>query len=164
LTIAEFETFSTTIENLKTRSRHVSPMGKYIQFVFGGFKSHDYHILMQQPLPLALRRLLASGRHMTMMRVSKVLMRICNKVRNPFKIDSIQIDVAISLALVEIHFPPSFFYIMTHLFIYHLVDEVDLCGLVSTKWMHPMERYMKTLKTYVNNIVRLEESMAEGYI
>jgi hypothetical protein len=69
---------------------------------------------------------------MAVMRVSKVFKRICNKVWNPSKIDSFQIDVAISLALVEMHFPPSFFDIMMHL-LYCLVDELDLCGLVSTK-------------------------------
>jgi hypothetical protein len=85
---------------------------------------------------------------MVVMRVSKVFRTICNKVWNPFEIDSLRIDVAINLALVEIHFPPSFFDIMTHL-LYHLVDELDLCGLVSIKSMYPMERYMKTLKAYV---------------
>jgi hypothetical protein len=30
--------------------------------------------------------------------------------------------------------------------------------------MYPMERYMKTLKTYVHNMVRPEWSMDEGYI
>jgi len=34
LTTVEFETFSTTIEILKTPSRHVSIMGKYIKFYF----------------------------------------------------------------------------------------------------------------------------------
>jgi hypothetical protein len=52
---------------------------------------------------------------------------------------------------------------MTHL-LYHLVDELDLCGPVSIIWMYKMERYMKTLKTYIRNMVRLEGSMAEGYI
>jgi hypothetical protein len=66
--------------------------------------------------------------------------------------------------LVEMHFPSSFFDIMTHL-LYHIVDELDLCGPVSTRWIYPMERYMKTLKTYVhNNMVRPEGSMVEGYI
>jgi hypothetical protein len=88
---------------------------------------------MQLFLPLALRGLLALGPWMVVMKVSKLFRRICNKVWNPFEIDSLRIDVAISLALVEMHFPSSFFDIMMHL-LYHLVDELDLCGLVSTKW------------------------------
>jgi hypothetical protein len=40
LTTVEFETFSTTIENLKTPSRHVSIMGKYIKNFFLVGSSH----------------------------------------------------------------------------------------------------------------------------
>jgi hypothetical protein len=68
------------------------------------------------------------------MKFSKVLRKICNNVWNPFEINSLQHDVAICLALVEMCFPSSFFNIMTHL-LYHLVDEVDLCGPISSKWM-----------------------------
>jgi hypothetical protein len=42
------------------------------------------------------------------------------------------------------------------------MDELDLCGLLATKWMYPVERYKKTIKTYVCNIARLERSMVEG--
>jgi hypothetical protein len=52
---------------------------------------------------------------------------------------------------------------MTHL-VYHLVDELDVCGPVSSKWMYPIERYMKTLKHYVRNPARPEACMAEGYV
>jgi hypothetical protein len=52
---------------------------------------------------------------------------------------------------------------MTHL-LYHLVDELNLCGPMATKWMYLVERYMKTLKTYVQNMARLEGFMAKGYI
>jgi hypothetical protein len=52
---------------------------------------------------------------------------------------------------------------MTHL-PYHLVQELDLCGPVTTRWMYPIERYMKTLKGYVWNMARPEASMAEGYL
>jgi hypothetical protein len=60
LTPSEFDTFVTTIENLWTPLGHVSMMGKYIKKkFFGNLKSHDYHVLMQQFLPLALCGLLA---------------------------------------------------------------------------------------------------------
>jgi hypothetical protein len=61
------------------------------------------------------------------------------------------------------YFPPSFFDIMTHL-LYHLLDELDVCGLVATRWMYPIERYMETLKLYVRNMAWLKASMAKGYI
>jgi hypothetical protein len=34
---------------------------------FGGLKSHDYHVLMQQLLPLALRNVLALGPRLAVM-------------------------------------------------------------------------------------------------
>jgi hypothetical protein len=61
------------------------------------------------------------------------------------------------------HFPPLFFDIMMHL-LYHLVDELDVCGPVATRWMYPIERYMKTLKLYMCNMARPKTSMAKGYI
>jgi len=97
------------------------------------------------------------------MRISKVFWRICNKMWNPLEIKSLQLNVSISLALLEMYFPPLFFDIMTHL-LYHLVDELDVCGLVITRWMYPIKKYMKTLKLYVHNMAWLEASMAKGYI
>jgi hypothetical protein len=94
------------------------------------------------------------------MRMSKVYRRICTKVYNPAEFESLQADVAESMALLEMEFPPSFFDIMTHL-PYHLVQELDLCGPVNTRWMYPVERFMKTLKGYVRNMARPEASIAE---
>jgi hypothetical protein len=71
--------------------------------------------------------------------------------------------VVVSLSLLEMHFPSSFFDILTHL-IYHLVDELNFCGPIATIWMYPIERYIKMLKQYVRNMARLEASMIERYI
>jgi len=61
--------------------------------------------------------------------------------------------VVVSLNLLQMHFPLSFFDIMTHL-IYHSVNELDFCGLVATRGMYPIERYMKMLKQYVRNMAK----------
>jgi hypothetical protein len=47
---------------------------------------------------------------------------------------------------------------------YHLVQEQDICGPVTTWWMYLVEKCMKTLKAYVRNMARSEVSMAEGYL
>jgi hypothetical protein len=160
----EFKVFANTIENLNTPSRHSSNLGKHIRSKkFGSLESHDYHVFMQQLLCLGLQGLLQPGPWMEVMRMPKVYKRICTKVYNPAEFESLQVDVAKSMALLEMEFPPSFFDIMTHL-PYHLVQELDLCGPVSTRLMYPMERYMKTLKGYVRNMARPEASMAEGYL
>ncbi len=74
LTLSEFDTFTTTIENLRTPLGHVFVMGKYIKKKnFGNLKSHDYHVLMQQFLSLTLRGLLATGPWMAVMSNPKIL-------------------------------------------------------------------------------------------
>jgi hypothetical protein len=160
----EFKIFASTIENLRTPTGHSSNLGRHIRSKkFGGLKSDDYHVFMQQLLPLGLRGLLKPRPWMAIMRMSKVYRRICTKVYNPADFESLEVDVAESMALLEMEFPPSFFDIMTHL-PYHLAQELDLCGPVGTRWMYPVERYMKNLKGYVRNMARPEPSMGEGYL
>jgi len=72
-------------------------------------------------------------------------------------------EVAITLALLEQEFPPSFFDVITHLLI-HLVEELKLCGSIQTGWMYPIERYLKTLKGYVGNRAKPKGSMVKRYI
>jgi hypothetical protein len=160
----DFRKFANCIKSLKTPSGYASNLGKHIRKKkFGGLKSHDYHVLMQQILPLALRGLLQLGPWLAVMRMCKVFRRICTKVYNRAEFSSLEADVAESMALFEMEFPPSFFDIMIHL-PYHLVQELDLCGPVASRCMYLVERYMKTLKNYVKNMARLEASMAEGYL
>jgi hypothetical protein len=97
------------------------------------------------------------------MRMCKVYHRICSKVYDPSQFQSLLNDVAKSMALLEMEFPPSFFNVMIHL-PYHIVEELDMYGPVTKRWMYPVERYMKTLKNYVRNTSRPEASMAEGYV
>ena len=93
----------------------------------------------------------------------KVFRRLCTKVYNPASFASLEADVAESMALLEIEFPPFFFDIMTHM-PYHLAKELDLCRPVSARWIYPVERYMKVLKNHVCNFARPEACMAEGYL
>jgi hypothetical protein len=57
-------------------------------------------------------------------------------------------DAAITMCMLEMTMPPSFFDIMVHL-ILHLVDELDMCGLIHTRWMYCVEHLNKVLKGYV---------------
>jgi hypothetical protein len=70
---------------------------------------------MQHIMPLALRGLLTPGVQMAVMHMCKIFRCICTKVYNPAEFESLQVDVAESMALLEMEFPPSFFDIMTHL-------------------------------------------------
>ena len=69
----------------------------------------------------------------------------------PIEFELLESDVAESMALLEMEFPLSFFDIVIHLS-YCLVQELDLCGPVTARWMYLVKRYMKTLKNYMRNM------------
>ncbi len=71
-------------------------------------------------------------------------------------------DVALTLVLLEWEFPPSYFDVMTHLLV-HLVEQLELCGLVHTWWMYPIQHYFKALKGFLRNKGEPKGSMVEGY-
>ena len=52
------------------------------------------------------------------------------------------------VCVFEKEFPTSFMNLQVHLLI-HLVDDIEIAGIVSMRWMFFFERYMKTLKRYV---------------
>jgi hypothetical protein len=160
----EFEVFASILESVRMPSGYASSFGKHIRSKkYGALKSHDYHVLIQNLLPLAIWGLLQPTARVAVMRMCKVYRRICSKVYDLLQFQSLLNDVTESMALLEMEFPPSFFDVMTHL-PYHIVEELDMCGPVTTRWMYLVERYMKTLKNYVRNTARPEASMAEGYV
>ncbi|XP_073116140.1 uncharacterized protein [Elaeis guineensis] len=57
----------------------------------------------------------------------------------------------------------TFFDIMIHLPI-HLASEAKISGPVQYRWMYPVERYLRTLKSYVRNKARPEGSIARDYL
>ena len=67
------------------------------------------------------------------------------------------------LCLAEKELPTSFFDIQVHVFI-HLVDEIEIAGVVSSRWMFWVERFMGVLKSLVWQKARPEGSMAEGWM
>ena len=165
LTPSEFDKFCSTLEALKTPSKYMGAnlADNIRKKKWGSLKCHDFHKLMQGLLPLALRGLMQPIPRLAIMRICRVFRRICCKIWDPSQIDSLRRDVAVTSCLLEIVFPRSFFDVMTH-FPLELVEQLDLCGPVSNRWMYPVERYNKTLKKYVKNMARPEASIARGYV
>lgn len=128
-----------------------------------GLKSHDYHALMQQLLPVAIRSVLPKHVRYAIIRFCFFFNSLCKKVVDTSTLKGIQDDLVVTLCMFEKYFPPSFFDIMVHLTV-HLIREVQLCGPVYLRWMYPFERYMKILKSYVRNRNRPEGCIAECYI
>lgn len=164
LTDAEWKQFVTRLCSLKVPSNYGSAFKKHVMNrKLGSMKSHDYHVLMQEVLPLCLRGLLQKPVRSVIMRLSDVFRRICVKVWDEAEFLQLTEDVAKLLCDLEIYFPPAFFDVMTHLLV-HVVEELHEFGPVSARWLYPLERYMKLLKGHVRTYYKPEASMAKGYI
>ncbi len=62
---------------------------------------------------------------------------ICAKVWDPIDLPTLREDVAITLKMFEWEFPGAFFDVMSHLTL-HIVEELDICGPILTRWMYPI--------------------------
>ncbi len=83
---------------------------------------------------------------------------------DPIDLPTLKEDVVIlTFRMLEWEFSVAFFDVMSHLTL-HIVEELDICGPIHTRWMYPIEQAMKVFKGYVCNRSRREASMAEGYI
>ena len=151
------------LKSLRTPTNYVSALyKKIVKGKFSGLKSHDYHVLLQQILPLCFRKVSNKVLAGMIMRLSRVFKKLCAKTVDVDDETQLTSFCAETMCIVEKEMPPSFFDIMSHL-PNHLVEELFICGPVHTRWMYPYERYFKTLKGYVRNLAKPEGSIAEGY-
>ncbi|CAA7023802.1 unnamed protein product [Microthlaspi erraticum] len=128
-----------------------------------GLKSHDYHVLMQQLLPIALRGLLPKGPRLAIVRLCMFFNHLCQRIIDREQLLVMEAEIVETLCMFERFFPPSFFDIMVHLTV-HLGREARLGGPVYFRWMYPFQRYMKVLKDFVRNSARPEGCIAESYL
>ncbi|XP_027158442.1 uncharacterized protein LOC113760068 [Coffea eugenioides] len=114
-----------------------------------GLKSHDNHILMQQLMPIALRKTLPKSVRYPLIRLSRYFRQLCSKVICPQDVVRLESEIAVILCDLEKCFPPTFFDVMVHLVV-HLATKVKLGGPVYYRWMYRIERP--------------EGSIAQGYL
>ena len=163
-TEAEKKVFLEEVSAICTPTGYGSAFGKHLKkSKFMGLKSHDYHCLIQQIIPVVSRTLLQPLQRTALIRLGKSLNRICARVVVKAELAALKIYVAETICFLEVCFPPAFFDVMEHALV-HLVDELDLCGPVGGRWMYPCERYLGTLKSFVRNRAQPEASMAKGYV
>ncbi|KAJ0960359.1 hypothetical protein J5N97_001809 [Dioscorea zingiberensis] len=126
-------------------------------------KCHDCHVFLHRYLPLAIRGLLDKNVCEALIELCTYLRELCSKILHNDDLKRLEKSIPLTLCKLEKIFPPSFFDIMVHLTI-HLVWEAKLAGPVQFRWMYPIERYLRRLKSYVKNKARPEGSIAEAYI
>lgn len=72
--------FFLTLQSIKTPSRYASSLHtKVSEGKFQGLKSHDYHVLLQQILPVSLRNVGDKRVVRAIMKLSRVFQRLCMK-------------------------------------------------------------------------------------
>ncbi|GJV13083.1 zinc finger, PHD-type containing protein [Tanacetum coccineum] len=126
-------------------------------------KSHDCHIMMQLLLPYELQQYLDIDVAKPIIELCSFFKQICSRTLmedDMVKAESQLVDILCNLEQI---YPPDFFDIMIYLVI-HLPQEALEGGPIPYRWMYPFERYMKKLKNYVQNKVKPEGSIAEGYV
>lgn len=128
-----------------------------------GLKSHDCHIMMEQFLPIALRRVLSKKVTAPLIVLCEYFRTVCAKSLQEEELQKAEEGVVLVLCQLERIFPPSFFTIMVHLVV-HLAYEARIAGPVHYRWMYPIERYLGKLKNFVRNKARPEANIAEAYL
>lgn len=163
LSSEDWALFLLTLKSLKTPTSYVSSLHRRIsKGKLSGLKSHDYHILMQQILPLCLRNIGNDKLVGAIVRVSRLFQKLCAQVIEPLNERELLEDCAETMCLIEKEMPPQFFDIMFHL-TWHLVQELFICGPVTNRWMYPYERCFKNLKGMVRNFAHPKDCIALGY-
>ncbi|XP_003554943.1 uncharacterized protein [Glycine max] len=166
MSTSEKKSFCHCLKNVKVPqgySSNIKSLVSVTEMKLVGLKSHDCHVLMQQLLPVAIRGILPDKVRVAITRLCFFFNAICSKVIDPKQLDDLENEASIIVCQLEMYFPPAFFDIMVHLVV-HLVREIRLCGPVYLRWMYPVERYMKVLKSYTKNQYRPEASIVERYV
>ncbi|XP_004513620.1 uncharacterized protein [Cicer arietinum] len=151
MTNKEKESFLSILKNVKTPDECSSNIPRCVhvkQHKMFGLKSYDCHVLMQELLPVALRGSLPDKVTSVLVDLCNFFKQICSKVLNVEFLSQLESQIVITLCQLETIFPPSFFTVMMHLVI-HLAHEAQVAGPVQYRWMYPIERFLLTLKSFV---------------
>ncbi|KAF7116710.1 hypothetical protein RHSIM_RhsimUnG0018000 [Rhododendron simsii] len=104
-----------------------------------GLKSHDYHILIQQILPIGMRGFVDKEISTTLFELGSFFQDLCSKTLRRSELEKLEERIVLILCKLEKIFPPAFFDVMVHLAV-HLPREAILGGPVHYRWMYPIER------------------------
>lgn len=142
LTPKEKDIFCTVLKGVKVPDGYARNISKCMQEkprkIFG-LKSHDNHILMEQLLPIAIRRALPKNVSLVLIELCDFFRILCSKEISLEEMERLEHSIAKVLCNLERMFPPSFFDVMVHLVI-HLAYEAKVAGPVEYRWMFSMER------------------------
>jgi hypothetical protein len=149
----ELEQFFKCLLGVKVSHGYSRNIGRYLDEVkkrFSGMKSHDYHMLMTQILPVAIQGIMDEHVCETLFGLCNFFDVISRKLIGLKQHDALQEEIIMILCELEIYFPLAFFDIMVHLLV-HLVDDIIHLSLTFLHNMMPFERLNGVIKGFVRN-------------
>lgn len=158
----ESDLFCKVLKELKVPDGYSSSIARSVNLEenrLQGLKSHDYHILMADLFPVALRSSICKQVLAVLKELCSIYKGLCSTSQHVEDLDHLERRAALTLCQMERIFPPSFLNVMVHLII-HLASEVKLGGPVHYRWMYPIERFLYNLKGCVRNRAHPEGSIA----
>ena len=110
-------------------------------------KSHDYHVMMTQLLPVALRGIMDTHVRETLTDLCHFFYAISRKSISVKQLHRLQEEIVVILDELEMYFPPTFFDVMVHLCV-HIVDDIIDLGPTFLHSMMLFERMNGVIKGY----------------
>jgi hypothetical protein len=166
LQLEEKKTLTHMIEELKTPTSYSNTPKKHIRMgtsKLQGLKAHDYHVHMQQILPFCVHTLMPKGLQLAIICMSQVFQSLCAKTIDPSMMNDLKQEGTITPCM-------SFGKRISSISFQHYdtyYGESNGRGRLVWPCTYstdvPHGKYVKSLKTYVWNMARLEGSMVEGY-
>ncbi|KAI5059512.1 hypothetical protein GOP47_0025831 [Adiantum capillus-veneris] len=125
-----------------------------------GLKSHDWHKILQFVLPITISGYGDTKVKAAIFKVGEIVRFVSSKEINVEAIPVAHQLVVEAVCVIEDAFPHTILVSQIHLLL-HLVEEITICGVVHSRWMFFLERFLKTLKDFVRLRSQPEASMAE---
>ena len=139
----EMQTFCQVLKSIKLPEGYSANISNYVQVQerkILGLKTHDYHVLLHQLLPVALRSTMQNKKTVkVIIDFCGFFSKLCSKVIDARDFEKLGENISEIMCEMEMLFPPYFFTIMVHL-THHLAEEAAIAGPVHYRWMYPIER------------------------
>ena len=120
------------LEDIKIPERYSSNISKHVNSKdvrLDGLKIHDYHVLMQKLIPVAIRRMLLKNVRMVVIHFCNFYRDICMKRLLKKDVKKMKARAVTILYDLEKIFLLSFFIVMMHLTM-HLAEKVTFGGSI----------------------------------
>nr|GEZ76502.1 hypothetical protein [Tanacetum cinerariifolium] len=108
LTNAEKDIFCETLSNIRVPQGYCSNFSSLVSLKdrkLIGLKSHDYHMLMQEFLPIVIRSIMHPPTRYAIIRFCFFFKVICRKEISLQELDELQLELVMTLCLLEKFFP-----------------------------------------------------------